>query len=73
MLYLIHHRLCEIFISDDYFGGKLVLLVGDIMQLKPCKGGRFIFDKPKNSKHLGNMKCQKSLETTPSLCRRLAC
>ena len=51
MLYLIHQRLCEIFVSDDYFGGKMVMLVGDIMQLKPPKNGKFIFDEPKNEKY----------------------
>ena len=34
MLYLIHQRLCEIFVCDDYFGGKAVLLVGDLLQVK---------------------------------------
>ena len=51
ILYLIHQRLCEVFVSDDYFGGKSVLLVGDIFQLKPPKNGRFIFEEPKNSKY----------------------
>ena len=51
ILYLINLRLCEIFVSDDYFGGKAVLLVGDIMQLKPPRQGKFIFAKPKKDKY----------------------
>ena len=50
MLYFIHKRLCEIFVSEDYFGGKAVLLVGDLMQLRPVKA-KFIFEKPKDEKH----------------------
>ena len=52
MLYNIHQRLCTIFHSRDNFGGKTVLLVGDIMQLKPPTG-RFIFEEPsvKNTKY----------------------
>ena len=45
MLYKIHRRLCEIFISDDYFGGKCILFVGDALQLRPCNGP-YIFLKP---------------------------
>ena len=37
-LYDIHRRLQEILISDDYFGGCAVLLVGDLLQLPPVKG-----------------------------------
>ena len=51
MLYKVNQRVCEIFISDDYFGGKLVLLVGDLMQLRPIKG-RFIFEAPKSRRYL---------------------
>ena len=47
MLYMIHRRLCEIFISEDLFGGKAILFVGDLMQLRPVKG-KFIFTPPKN-------------------------
>ena len=50
MLYMIHKRLCEIFVSDDCFGGKSILLVGDLMQLSPVKG-KYIFDKPKRPKY----------------------
>ena len=49
MLYMIHKRLCEIFISDDPFAAKAILLVGDLMQLRPVKA-KFIFEKPKNKK-----------------------
>ena len=49
LLYMIHKRLCEIFVSEDLFGGKALLLVGDLMQLRPIFG-RFIFDKPSNRK-----------------------
>ena len=50
MLYMIHKRLCEIFVSDDYFGGRAIMFVGDLMQLRPVKGA-FIFEKPKNKKY----------------------
>ena len=50
MLYMIHKRLCEIFVSEDYFGGKAIILVGDLMQLRPVKA-KYIFDKPKNPKY----------------------
>ena len=46
---MIHKRLCEIFVSDDSFAGKAILLVGDILQLRPVKA-RYIFEKPKNPK-----------------------
>ena len=49
MLYMIHKRLCEIFVSDDPFAGKAILLVGDLLQLRPVKA-RYIFEKPKNPK-----------------------
>ena len=50
MLYMIHKRLCEIFVSEDLFAGKALLLVGDLMQLKPVKGV-YLFEKPKNKKY----------------------
>ena len=51
MLYNIHERLCEIFYpSQDPFAGKSMLLVGDIMQLKPIHGN-FIFQVPKQELH----------------------
>ena len=37
-LYYLHQRLREIFDSRELFGGRSVLLVGDIMQLPPVKG-----------------------------------
>lgn len=49
MLYMIHRRLCEVFISEDAFAGKAILFVGDLMQLRPVKA-KFIFEKPKNEK-----------------------
>lgn len=52
MLYKIHDRLCEIFYpSEDPFAGKSILLVGDIMQLRPIKG-RFIFQEPKSERYV---------------------
>ena len=50
MLYKISQRLCEIFVSEDYFGGKAVLLVGDLMQLEPVLG-KFIFKPPMSPKY----------------------
>ena len=37
-LYDVHRRMEEILISKDRFGGRSVMLVGDIMQLPPVKG-----------------------------------
>ena len=50
-LYDIHRRLCDIFVDsdDDPFGGKAVILLGDIMQLPPVKG-RTIFSEPRCKK-----------------------
>ena len=48
-LYDIHHRLHEIFQPLDLevvFGGKAVVLLGDLMQLKPVRGSP-IYAKPK--------------------------
>ena len=51
MLYKINERLGQIFYpSQDIFGGKSIMLVGDIMQLKPVRG-RFIFEEPKSLKY----------------------
>ena len=47
-LYDIHRRLQEILISTDLFGGKAMLIVGDIMQLAPVKG-RPIYSCPFSS------------------------
>ena len=51
MLYRLSLRLCEIFLSHDYFGGKLVIFVGDIMQLKPVQA-RYIFAMPSCQKYI---------------------
>ena len=37
----------EIFISEDLFANKTVILVGDLMQLPPVKG-QYIFQTPKD-------------------------
>ena len=37
-LYDVHRRMEEILISKDRFGGRSVMLVGDIMQLPPVQG-----------------------------------
>ena len=49
MLYRIHMRLREIFQCDDLFANKSIILVGDLLQLKPVKAS-YIFETPK-SKH----------------------
>ena len=46
-LYNLHKRLQEIFMSIEPFGGRSVLLVGDIMQLGPVKATP-IYSKPKS-------------------------
>ena len=45
-LYNLHKRLQEIFASEDIFGGRSVLLVGDILQLPPIRAPA-IFLAPK--------------------------
>ena len=47
ILYQIHRRMMEIFISEDLFANKTVILVGDLMQLPPVKG-QYIFQTPKD-------------------------
>ena len=41
-LYNLHKRLQEIFMSQEPFGGRSLLLVGDIMQLGPVRAARDI-------------------------------
>ena len=55
--YHFHKRLCQIFDSKDDFGGRALLMVGDIMQLPPVQG-KPIYSKPsfKKSSILMNMK-----------------
>ena len=48
-LYDIHKRLQEIFVSEDLFAGKAILLVGDLLQLPPVKGTP-IYSKPYSKK-----------------------
>lgn len=50
ILYNLHKRLTELFFSEDLFGGKSVLLVGDIMQLPPVKAPA-IYQRPKDDKN----------------------
>ena len=50
-LYGTHQRMVEIMVCDDFFGGMAILLVGDIMQLKPIQK-RAIFAIPPIPKHL---------------------
>ena len=45
-LYNLHHRLVEIFDCEEPFGGRCVLLVGDILQLPPIKASQ-IFTAPR--------------------------
>ena len=47
LLYKLHRRLCEVFQSDDLFANKSVILVGDILQLRPVMGN-YIFQSPYN-------------------------
>merc|ERR1712020_285152 len=46
-LYNLHKRLQQIFMSQEIFGGRSVLLVGDIMQLGPVRAAP-IYRKPKS-------------------------
>ena len=56
-LYYINQRMMDIFDSKDDFGGRALILVGDVLQLPPVMG-RAIFSEPKMSKNriLKNMK-----------------
>ena len=51
MLYRLSLRLQEIFISLDLFGGKIIIFVGDPMQLKPVQA-RYIYGTPSCNKYL---------------------
>ena len=48
-LYRVHYRLQEIFQSHDLFANKSVLLVGDLLQLRPVKAN-YIFQFPSSRK-----------------------
>ena len=50
MLYDVYRRMEEIFISKDPFGGRAVMLVGDILQLPPVQA-RPIFSAPFSKKN----------------------
>ncbi|CAG7824817.1 unnamed protein product [Allacma fusca] len=50
ILRVIHLRLCEIFQNSNPFGGILVLLVGDLLQLKPVRGS-YVFNQPYKFEH----------------------
>ena len=52
-LYKIHHRMIDIFQNNLPFGGLGVILVGDILQLKPVKG-KYIFEAPRDLGHLNH-------------------
>ena len=47
LLYELHLRLCQIFQSEDPFANKTIILVGDLLQLKPVMAD-YIFDKPED-------------------------
>ena len=49
-LYDIHRRLQDIFVSLDLFGGRAVLLVGDLLQLPPVMASP-IYSKPTSRKN----------------------
>ena len=49
-LYNLHRRMMEIFDSKGEFGGRALILVGDLLQLPPVKA-RAIFKKPKAEKN----------------------
>ena len=49
-LYNLHKRLMELFDSKDDFGGRALMLVGDLLQLPPVKASA-IFKRPKSDKN----------------------
>ena len=50
----IHQRLCEIFATDDIFGGLNVIAVGDFYQLSPVNGHYIFSTVKKQSKRLAS-------------------
>ena len=60
MLYNIHQRLCELFQVKTIFANKAILLIGDLLQLRPPQG-RFIFEQPRNSDYLALFNSSESL------------
>ena len=46
VLLAVHQRFCEIFATDDIFGGVNVIAVGDLYQLSPVNG-HYIFSSAK--------------------------
>ena len=50
MLYNVHRRLCKIFQNNKLFGGIGIILVGDMLQLRPVKA-RYIFEEPEDEQH----------------------
>ena len=63
MLYNIHRRLCEVFQIKTLFANKGVLLIGDLLQLRPPQG-RFIFEQSRNSDYLGLYNSSESLRSS---------
>ena len=49
-LYNLHKRMMELFDSKDDFGGRALMLVGDLLQLPPVKASA-IFKRPKSDKN----------------------
>ena len=45
ILYCLNMRLQEIKMNEHFFGGIAVILLGDIMQLRPVKG-KYVFEQP---------------------------
>ena len=63
LLYQLDLRLREITLKPNkLFGGVFVFYMGDIMQLRPCKGS-FIFDEPKCKDYLLPYLCKTHWES----------
>ena len=56
----IHLRLLELFGGDDWFGGRNVLFVGDLLQLQPVNGNP-VFDKVSRSAVVNKLGCLGSI------------
>ena len=50
LFYQLHEMLQQVKQTDRIFGGVVVLLFGDLLQLKPVRG-RFIFQRPRAQKY----------------------
>ena len=69
-LYDVHRRLQEILISRDLFGGRAMMIVGDIMQLPPVLGRKVFtspFSQQNRAMYSSNLSIWKNMEVVTLL------